>query len=105
MLPKKAPPLSDAIAKSRATAKAAGGVEDVDKRGPNRKVYTLPANKRQIDLFSLPVHIPDDWDAGINRGLGIPDGMIHFAYVNPNYKVRLSPAVLVAAARDALQAT
>lgn len=24
--------------------------------------------------------IPDDFDAGINRGLGLPDGMIHFAF-------------------------
>jgi catechol 2,3-dioxygenase-like lactoylglutathione lyase family enzyme len=24
--------------------------------------------------------IPDDYDAGINRGLGLPDGMVHFAF-------------------------
>lgn len=24
--------------------------------------------------------IPDDFDAGINRGLGLPDGMVHFAF-------------------------
>ncbi|MEN8184702.1 MAG: VOC family protein [Myxococcota bacterium] len=24
--------------------------------------------------------IPEDYDAGINRGLGLPDGMVHFAF-------------------------
>jgi catechol 2,3-dioxygenase-like lactoylglutathione lyase family enzyme len=25
-------------------------------------------------------HIPDDYDAGINKGLGLPSGMVHFAF-------------------------
>ena len=32
-----------------------------------------------------------------------PDGLIRYAYHNPNYKVRLSPEALLAAAREAMQ--
>jgi len=39
----------------------------------------------------------------IERIRGTRNGVVQFAYVNPNYKVRVEPSVLIAAARAALK--
>lgn len=33
------------------------------------------------------------------------DGVVHFSYANPNYRVRVSPAIILAAAREMLKKT
>ena len=50
--------------------------------GEIRHVF-LDTGRGQLIAFMEPrgvATIPDDFDAGINRGLGLPSGMIHFAF-------------------------
>lgn len=53
------------------------------KRGGEIEHVFYDTGASQLLAFMGPrgvAGIPDDFDAGINRGLGIPDGMIHFAF-------------------------
>ena len=54
----------------------------VKEGGRIRHVF-LDTGKGQLIAFMEPQGvkgIPDDYDAGINRGLGLPDGFYHFAF-------------------------
>ena len=54
----------------------------VKEGGQIRHVF-LDTGRGQLLAFMEPSGvegIPDDYDAGINRGLGVPDGFYHFAF-------------------------
>ena len=55
---------------------------ELEAGGKIRHVF-LDTGQGQLIAFMEPrgvTTIPDDFDAGINRGLGLPSGMIHFAF-------------------------
>ncbi len=59
-----------------------GDIIKVKEGGQIRHVF-LDTGQGQLIAFMEPDNvkgIPDDYDAGINRGLGVPDGFYHFAF-------------------------
>ncbi|MEE8556787.1 MAG: VOC family protein [Myxococcota bacterium] len=59
-----------------------GDIMNVKEGGQIRHVF-LDTGQGQLLAFMEPKGvegIPSDYDAGINRGLGVPDGFYHFAF-------------------------
>ncbi len=59
-----------------------GDIMKIKEGGQIRHVF-LDTGQGQLLAFMEPKGIegiPDDYDAGINRGLGVPDGFYHFAF-------------------------
>ncbi len=59
-----------------------GDIIKVTEGGEIRHAF-IDTGRGQLLAFMSPRDvegIPDDFDASINRGLGLPDGMVHFAF-------------------------
>ncbi len=59
-----------------------GDIMKIKEGGELRHAF-LDTGQGQLLAFMEPKGIegiPDDYDAGINRGLGVPDGFYHFAF-------------------------